>query len=190
MFRFDAINLAALLFSIVLPATGCETTHPQNTSRPPAQKETGANSPKPKESNEPAGRVEATPNAKEAASGERVAAPEIEGCSREQTTFFSGEVRSFKRTKDSLEITIRTDWNTTAKLVQPEKSPEVIFRRGEQKLADEELRELESALLRDESQYRATVWVCRVGDQKIIKLIEWSEGKGASKIPGSAPRRN
>jgi hypothetical protein len=188
MLKFKALNLAAFLLSLVLPAAACVAAPPQTSSNPSAQNKAAADSNEPKGSGEAAGR-EATQDTKGAAD-KRVAALEIEGCPREQTTFFSGEVRFFKRTKDALEITVHTDWNSTAKLVQPKDNPEVIFRRDGKELADEDVRGLEVALRRGESQYRVTVWVCRDDGQKVIKLIEWSEAEGASKLPGSAPRRH
>lgn len=188
MLRFEMINLATILLSLVLPAAGCEQSPSQTASKSTARKETTANSTAQKEKKEqPAGRREATAQTDE--SNKRVAIPEIAGCTRDNTTFYSGEVRAFKNVENALEITVFTDWNTTATLVQPENSPRIIFRRDEEELTGEQVKKLEADLAGHESEYRATVWVCLEGNRKTIKVIEFSDAEGASGLPGSAPRR-
>lgn len=187
--RFEMINLAAILLSLVLPAGGCEKGSSRTASESTTPKEAAANSKTQKEKKEqPVGGREATSKINDG-KDERVAIPEIEGCTRDNTMFYSGEVRNLKRTKDSLEITVFTDWNTTATLVQPEKSPKVIFRRDEKELTDEQVRKLEADLSGHEPKYRATVWVCLERDRKVIKVIELLDAEGTSRLPGSAPRR-
>jgi hypothetical protein len=105
-------------------------------------------------------------------SDSRIAIPEIKGCSRDQTSFYKGKVLSFLRKEKSIEITIRTEWDTTEKLVQTN-ADSIEYRRKGQPLKDEESKQIESLLSENSQRVGVTVWVCNPGDKQQIKIIDW-----------------
>jgi len=106
--------------------------------------------------------------------GQRVAMREIKGCPRDNVTFFRGEVASFKRSADSIEIAIHTDWDSDERLKQKTGKKDAII----YELDGKQMKEDDWALIVSESgdvkpKLRATAWVCEKGDEKIIKIIDW-----------------
>jgi hypothetical protein len=114
----------------------------------------------------------ATPQKRDA-QYDRVAIPDIKGCPRDDITFYKGKVLSFKRDESMVEISIKTEWNTTEKLSQSEKSIE--FRLNNQPLKELEWKDVESMLSDPSHQPSATVWVCRVGGKDQVKIIDWQK---------------
>ena len=102
----------------------------------------------------------------------RIAIPEIKGCMRDQITFYKGKVQSFKREERSLEITVRTEWDTTEKLTSDD-SKAIEFRVKDKRQKDEQWKAIEDALSDHSQQLGVTVWVCKVGDREQIKIIDW-----------------
>jgi len=99
---------------------------------------------------------------------------EIKGCPRDNVTFFRGEVASFKRSADSIEIAIHTDWDSDERLKQKTGKKDAII----YELDGKQMKEDDWALIVSESgdvkpKLRATAWVCEKGDEKIIKIIDW-----------------
>jgi hypothetical protein len=102
----------------------------------------------------------------------RIAIPEIKGCVRDQITFYKGKVQSFKRDERSLEITVRTEWDTTEKLTSDD-SKAIEFRVKGKPAKDEQWKTIENALSDSSPQLGVTVWVCKAGDREQIKIIDW-----------------
>ncbi len=103
----------------------------------------------------------------------RIAIPDIKGCFRDQITFYKGKVLSFRRSRKSTEITVRTEWDTTEKLVQPNNGNSIEFRFQGQPLKDEAWKQIETLLSAHPEKVRATVWVCKQEDNEEIKVIDW-----------------
>ena len=103
----------------------------------------------------------------------KVAVPEIKGCSRDQTSFYKGKVLSFLRNEKSVEITVRTEWDTTEKLVQANADNSIEFRLKGRPIKDDEAKSIESLLSDNPQQVGVTVWVCNPGDKQQIKIIDW-----------------
>lgn len=116
----------------------------------------------------PAARIEARMPQKD-----RTAIPEIKGCTRDQTTFYRGRVLSFRRKPTAIEITIRTEWDTTEKLVQSTKTSPIEYRLQNRPISASEFRQIESRLKDDSAEVRATVWVCQVNTSQSVKIIDW-----------------
>src|SRR3954471_2996386 len=104
---------------------------------------------------------------------DRTAIPEIKGCSRDQTTFYRGKVLLFRRMPSLIEITIRTEWDTTEKLVQSTKANPVEYRLRNHPISGSELKEIESRLKDHTAQVQATVWVCQINNLQAVKIIDW-----------------
>ncbi len=104
----------------------------------------------------------------------RTAIRDIEGCSRDQTTFYKGKVLSFRRTTKSTEITVRTEWDTTEKLTQPNEGRPIDFRLDDRPIKDAEWKRITSALAAHTQPVGATVWICRKEDKEILKMIDWT----------------
>ena len=102
----------------------------------------------------------------------RIAIPEIKGCVREQITFYKGKVQSFKRDQGSLEITVRTEWDTTEKVTSDD-SEMIEFRLKGEPLKDEQWKLIETLVADSAKQLEVTVWICKVGDRDQIKVIDW-----------------
>ena len=103
----------------------------------------------------------------------KVAIPEIKGCSRDQVTFYKGKVLAFKRTDKSVEITVRTEWDTTEKLTQDNSDNSIEFRLKDKTLTDDERKRVESLLADNPEQVQVTVWTCNPGGKEQIKIIDW-----------------
>lgn len=103
----------------------------------------------------------------------RIAIPEIKGCSRDQVTFYKGKVLAFKRSDKSVEITVRTEWETTEKLTQDNSDNSIEFRFKDQPLTDEDRKRVESLLAENPEQVQVTVWTCNPGSKEQIKIIDW-----------------
>ena len=103
----------------------------------------------------------------------KVAIPEIKGCTRDQVTFYKGKVLAFKRTDSSVEITVRTEWDTTEKLTQDIRDNAIEFRIKDQPLTDDERKRIESLLADNPEQVQVTVWTCNPGRNEQIKIIDW-----------------
>ena len=103
----------------------------------------------------------------------RTAIPDIKGCSRDQVTFYKGTVLSFRRTTKSTEVTVRTEWDTTEKLVQPNHDKSIDFRFQGQPLKAEGWKQVDTLLSAHPEKVRATVWVCKQEDKEEIKIIDW-----------------
>lgn len=164
MFRIIGL---ALLFTVSFLVPGCAKAlqpQPSVQSKPTAA------------ANKNAGNREAS----QESGNKRVAVPAIEGCSRDRTTFYSGTVTSFKRTENSTEITMRTDWDSTEKLVQPQGNNRIEYRLGGQPIDDEGLKQIESELKAGDAKLHATVWVCLDKDKTVIKIIDWKTPKTES----------
>lgn len=141
--------------------------------------------------------VQPTPNVKDdqlkgskqpqddmASRGQRIAVPEIEGCPRDNITFFRGEVRSFKRTTDAIKITIHTDWDSDEELTQPtSKDHVVVYQLGGKQMGEDDWGLIVSEGGAIKPNVRATVWVCERDGEKIIKIINWHLSR--SSIEGS-----
>jgi hypothetical protein len=162
------IGLALVLSTVSFFVPGCAKAQQEQPS--PAQS-------KPAEA---AGKRSENRDMSQESGNKRVAIPTIEGCSRDKTTFYSGTVTSFKRTEQSTEITIRTDWDSTEKLVQPKGNYEIEYRLGGQPVKDEDTKQIESELKAGDAKLHATVWVCLDKDKTIIKIIDWKTPKNES----------
>jgi len=103
----------------------------------------------------------------------KVAIPEIEGCSRDQTTFYKGKVLAFNRTDQSVAITVRTEWETTEKLTQDNRDNSIAFQLKGQPLKDDDRKRIETLLARNPEQVQVTVWTCNPGSKEQIKIIDW-----------------
>jgi hypothetical protein len=103
----------------------------------------------------------------------RIAIPDIEGCSRDQTTFYRGKVLRFRRTQKLIEITIHTEWDTTEKLVHFVRANPVEYRLQNKPISDSEFRQVESRLKDRAAAVRATVWVCQIEGSQRVKIIDW-----------------
>jgi hypothetical protein len=117
----------------------------------------------------PAERVEAPRPQKD-----RTAIPEIKGCTRDQTTFYRGRVLSFRRKPTAIEITIRTEWDTTEKLVQSTKTSSVEYRLKDHPISGSDLKQIESRLKDHPAEVQATVWVCQINNSQAVKIIDWN----------------
>lgn len=106
-------------------------------------------------------------------SDSKIAIPEIKGCSRDKTSFYKGKVLFFLRNEKSVEITVRTEWDTTEKLVQANADNSIEFRLKGRPLKDDESKQIESLLSRNPQQVSVTVWVCNPGDKEQIKIVDW-----------------
>lgn len=105
---------------------------------------------------------------------QRVAVPEIEGCGRDNITFFRGEVRGFKRTADAVEITVHTEWDSVEELRQPTgKGRAVLYRLGGKPIKEEDWGMIVSEGGAVKPNVRATVWVCEKDGDQAIKIIDW-----------------
>jgi hypothetical protein len=103
----------------------------------------------------------------------KIAIPEIKGCSRDQVTFYKGKVLAFNRSDKSIAITVRTEWETTEKLVQDNSDNSIEFQLKGAPLKDEDRKRIESLLADDPEQVQVTVWTCRPGGKDQIKIIDW-----------------
>ena len=121
------------------------------------------------EQGRPASRIEAPRPQKD-----RTAIPEIKGCTRDQTTFYRGKVLSFRRMPTAIEITIRTEWDTTEKLVQSTKTSPVEYRRQDHPISGSEFKQIESRLKDHPAKVHATVWVCQINNSQAVKIIDWN----------------
>lgn len=131
--------------------------------------------------------AQATPDSKEdrmkesrpdgedaAARGQRVAMPEIEGCPRDNITFFRGEVRSFKRTSEAVKISIHTDWDSDEELMQTiNKDQAVVYRLGGERMEERDWKAIISEEGAVKPNVRVTAWVCESGGEQTIKIIDW-----------------
>ncbi|MCA1568466.1 MAG: hypothetical protein LC803_23010 [Acidobacteria bacterium] len=109
-----------------------------------------------------------------ASRGQRVAVPEIEGCERDNVTFFRGAVRYFKRTTDAVEITIRTEWDSDEELRQPtDKDRTVVYRLESKRMEEGNWGLIISKEGTIKPNVRATVWVCERDGEQTIKIIDW-----------------
>jgi hypothetical protein len=104
---------------------------------------------------------------------DRTAIPELKGCTRDQTTFYRGKVLLFRRTPKSIEITIRTEWDTTEKLVHSTETNPVEYRLQNHPISAAEFRQIESRLKDHSDEVRAAVWVCQINDSQHIRIIDW-----------------
>jgi len=104
----------------------------------------------------------------------RIAIPDIEGCSRDETTFYEGEVLSFSQSAESTEIVVRTEWETTEKLTQMNAGHPIKFLLQGRPIKDTELKEIKSALATHAGTVQTTVWVCKEEGKDIIKIIDWT----------------
>jgi hypothetical protein len=104
---------------------------------------------------------------------DRTEIPEIAGCTRSQTSFYRGKVLSFLRTRKSIEITIRTEWDTTEKLVHSTKENSILYRLQNHPISAAEFRQIESRLKDSTAEVRATVWVCQINGSQNVKIIDW-----------------
>lgn len=102
----------------------------------------------------------------------RIAMAKLDDCSRDETTFYQGKVLRFRRTSASTEITIRTDWDTTEKLVQANKKHPIEYRLEGQAISERALRQIESRI-KNGADVRAIAWICRSDSSEIVKIIEW-----------------
>jgi hypothetical protein len=145
---------AGLTIALVycLPSTSC--------SRPTTQPQT--------EQGRPAARSEFHRPQKD-----RTAIPEIKGCARDQTTFYRGKVLSFRRKPTAIEITIRTEWDTTEKLVHSTKASPVEYRVRNHPISVSELKQIESRFRDQPAEVHATVWVCQIKNSQALKIIDW-----------------
>ena len=100
----------------------------------------------------------------------RIAVPDIKGCSRDQVTFYKGEVLSFRRNK-SIQITVRTEWDTTEKLVEPN-TDNIEFRFQGQPLKNDGWKQIDTLLSAYPKKVRVTVWACKLRKEE-IKIIDW-----------------
>jgi hypothetical protein len=119
---------------------------------------------------------QATSSQKTAATPQRngkVAIPEIKGCSRDQVTFYKGKVLAFKRNDKFVEITVRTEWDTTEKRAQDNSDNSIEFRLKGQPLTDDDRKRVESLLANNPEQVQVTVWTCNPGSKEQIKIIDW-----------------
>ena len=116
----------------------------------------------------PAARVDAPRPQKD-----RTAIPEIKGCTRDQTTFYRGKVLSFRRKPTAIEITIRTEWDTTEKLVHSTKASPVEYRVRNHPISVSELKQIESRFRDQPAEVHATVWVCQINNSQALKIIDW-----------------
>lgn len=103
----------------------------------------------------------------------RIAIPDIKGCSRDQVTFYKGKVLLFRRSTKSTEITVRTEWDTTEKLVQRNNDNSIEFRFQGRPLKDEGWKQIDRLLSAHPEKVRATVWVCNRADKEEIRIIDW-----------------
>lgn len=104
---------------------------------------------------------------------DRTAIPEIKGCTRDQTSFYQGKVLLFRRRLNAIEITVRTDWDTTEKLTQSTKTNPIEYRFQNRPISASELQQIESRLKDHTDDVRATVWVCQVNTSQSVKIIDW-----------------
>ena len=130
----------------------------QPTTQPPTEQE------------KPAARIEASRPQKG-----RTAIPEIKGCTRDQTTFYRGRVLLFRRKLTSIEITIRTEWDTTEKLVQSTRTNPVEYRLQDHPISGSEFKQIESRLKNQTAEVHATVWVCQINNSQVVKIIDWNQ---------------
>lgn len=104
---------------------------------------------------------------------DRTAIPEIKGCTRDQTTFYRGKVLLFRHLPTAIEITIRTEWDTTENLVQSTKANPVEYRLQNHPISGSELKQIESRLKDHPAEMHATVWVCQINNSQAVKIIDW-----------------
>ena len=177
--------LRAVGWWLLLPALsgfvpGCmKAQRPPPTQSNAATRKSDEPDAKQAEGSEQSGRREAAQNS----SGQRIAIPDIEGCPRDKTTLYRGTVTSFRRTASLTEITVRTEWDTTEKLVQPNDAHRIIFRLDGEPMKDEDLKQIQAMLNGGASEIRATVWVCLEQDKGVIKIIDWQRPKGGTLAP-------
>jgi hypothetical protein len=82
-------------------------------------------------------------------------------------------VLSFQREKAAVEITIRTEWETTEKLAQSNSDNSIEFRLKGEPLKEHDWKQIESLLSDPSHRLSATVWVCQTGDKDQIRIIDW-----------------
>jgi hypothetical protein len=72
-----------------------------------------------------------------------------------------------------VEITVRTEWDTTEKRAQDNSDNSIDFRLKGQPLTDDDRKRVESLLANNPEQVQVTVWTCNPGSKEQIKIIDW-----------------
>jgi hypothetical protein len=106
----------------------------------------------------------------------RVRPPDAIGCSRDELTVYTGRVTSYRRRPDRLTLVIRTDADTTERVVvRPPAGGDFtrVFRLRGGPFAGSDWNQIESSGGRPRAGLRAAVWVCANGPV----LVDWDAPK-------------
>lgn len=162
------LTLSLLLITSSLSACVAGTDVPRaEVNAAPAQEKTMP-------SQQPSPTPQPEPAQQDPAAGGRVALPSIEGCSPNATRYFSGEVRSFRRTDEAVEITLRTDWDSTKKLTQPApNAAKIVYQFRGKAMKDGDWSAVEDGEGKVRPGMRAAVSVCMEDGKEVIRVINW-----------------
>lgn len=155
MANFPACIVLALSYSVTVVSCTSAPLQPQELGRKPAEQAK-------------------VPSKNSKIQDKRVAIPAIEGCSRDETTFYEGRVLSFRQRAKSTQIEVRTEWDTNEKLTQLNDGHAIKVLLQGRPIKDAELKEIKSALTNHARTVHATVWVCKEEGKDIIKIIDWT----------------